>query len=172
MTLLSVTAVFSTACNGSGNRTIALIPRTTGNMFWEAEHAGAVAAARRRGYSIYWNAPPREDDIENQIALIQKVTLRHYGGLILAPDHSLAVLSPVRHALSLGIPVVIVSSPLSLPADSRLSYILNDDEKAGELAAHRLGGLLCGKGSVAIVGVDPAIPELCCGCRLWNAVFK
>lgn len=139
------------------SRRIALIPRTTGSAFWEAEHAGALEAARAHSDTIYWNAPQREDDVEGQISLIERITASHFDGLILAPDHSLALLTPVRRAVAAGLPVVIVSSGLQLPANASVSYILSDDEAGGRMAAERLAFMLRGKGSVAVLGVDPDV---------------
>jgi ribose transport system substrate-binding protein len=38
-----------------------------------------------------------------------------------------------------------------------LSYIINNDEEAGHMAAMRIAQLLTGKGSIAILGIDPDI---------------
>jgi ribose transport system substrate-binding protein len=137
--------------------TIAVIPRTSGTPFWEPLHVGAEVAARSTGTKIYWNAPTREDDVQGQIALVENVIDRKYQGLVLAPDQALALIAPVRRALSKGTPTVIIGSPLTIPAGGRLSYILNDEEKAGEMAALRAGQLLEGNGTIAILGVNPDI---------------
>jgi ribose transport system substrate-binding protein len=154
--LFCVAVLLFAGCGLAHRPVIALIPRTTGFALWEAEHAGAMTAAAKWKCGIYWNAPAREDDIENQIGLVQRVTAKHYDGLVLAPDHSLAMLTPVRRALAAGIPVVIVSSALELPSNSLLSYILSDDKMAGRMAAERIGAIL-GHGSVAVLGVDPDV---------------
>lgn len=137
--------------------TIAVIPRTTGISLWEPEHAGAEDAARRDGFRIYWNAPTREDDVQGQIALVERIIDQHYAGLVLAPDQTLALMTPVRRALAHNIPVVIVGSPLPLEPGGKLTYILNDDAAAGKMAAERMGTILRGKGTVAILGIDPDI---------------
>jgi ribose transport system substrate-binding protein len=126
-------------------------------MSWEALHVGAETAAAETGSSIYWIAPTREDDIEAQIRLVNRVAGGHYGGLVLAPDQALSLISPVRGALSRGIPTVIICSPLPIPAEGNLSYILNDDEAGGRFAAQRIGTLLKGHGSLAILGLNPDV---------------
>lgn len=143
------------ACRSHLQERIAVIPQTEGNMIWEAVHVGAETAAHRQGAFIYWNAPTREDDVEAQIALIDRVVRSGYQGLVLAPDQALALISPVRRALARGIPTVIIGSPLAIPAGGHLSYILNDDESGGRIAAQRVEQLLHGKGVVAVLGVDP-----------------
>jgi ribose transport system substrate-binding protein len=64
---------------------------------------------------------------------------------------------PVRDVVARGIPTVVISSPLSIPPGGKLSYILNDEEATGYLAAQRIGTILGGKGTVAVLGVDPDV---------------
>jgi ribose transport system substrate-binding protein len=149
-------------CIGSGCRsgspaTIAFIPRTSGTLLWEPAHIGAEIAAHKIQTKVYWNAPTREDDVQGQIALLERVIDRSYVGIVLAPDQALALISPVRRALSKGIPTVVIGSPLAIPPGGKLTYILNDDEQAGKMAAARIARLLHGKGLVAILGIDPDI---------------
>jgi len=151
-------AVFTVVgCHGRDAVTIAVIPRTSGTFLWEPMHVGAEIAAQSTGLKIYWNAPTREDDIQGQIALLEKVVAGGYKGLVLAPDHSLALITPVRLALSHGLPTVIVGSRLPIPAGGKLSYILNDDEEAGRMAAKYVAEILQNKGSVVVLGIDPDI---------------
>lgn len=144
-------------CRHSSVPTIAVIPRTSGTPLWEPVHVGAESAAHRSGTRIYWNAPTREDDVQGQIALVESVIDRRFQGLILAPDQALALITPVRRALLKGTPTVIIGSPLPIPAGGKLSYILNDEEEAGQMAALRVGQLLDRHGSIAILGVNPDI---------------
>jgi ribose transport system substrate-binding protein len=58
--------------------------------------------------------------------------------------------------------VVVVSARLDLPAGRKLGYVVNDDEKMGELAAAEVARLVQGKGSIALVGLAryaPGVPE-------------
>lgn len=155
--LASAAVMFCLGCHSDTAPTIALIPRTSGMGLWEPAHRGADAAAARFGARIYWNAPTREDDVEAQIALVEQVTRRRYQGLVLAPDQVLALITPVHRALDAGIPTVIVSSQLALPGGGKLSYVLNDDEAGGRIAAQRVAELIHGQGTVALLGVNPDI---------------
>jgi ribose transport system substrate-binding protein len=154
--LFAVLALCS-GCRNRGTPTIAFIPRTSGTPLWEPAHLGAEIAAHSTNARIYWNAPTREDDIQAQIALVDSVIDRKYDGLVLAPDQALALIAPVRRALAQHIPTVIIASPLPLPAGAGLTYILNDEEEAGRMAALRVGQLLQGTGTIAILGINPDI---------------
>ncbi len=141
---------------------IAVIPRTAGTGLWEPEHGGVDAAAIHIGAHVYWNAPTREDDVEGQISMVDEVIDKGCQGLILAPDQALALITPVRRALARGIPTVIVSSPLLIPPGQggKLFYILNDEEAGGRIAAQRVAELVHGRGSVAVLGVNPDIAAI------------
>jgi ribose transport system substrate-binding protein len=124
---------------------------------WEPEHAGAQLAADRYGFKVYWNAPTREDDVQGQIALVERIIDRHYAGLILSPDQNLALMTVVRRTLAHDIPTIILGSGLPLEPSGKLSYVLNDDEEMGRIAAARMNAILGGKGTIAIVGINPAV---------------
>ena len=142
---------------GTGPPTIAIVPRTTGLALWEPEHAGAQLAADRYGFKVYWNAPTREDDVQGQIALVERIIDRHYAGLILSPDQNLALMTVVRRTLAHDIPTIILGSALALEPGGKLSYVLNDDEEMGRMAAARMNAILGGRGTIAIVGINPAV---------------
>jgi ribose transport system substrate-binding protein len=136
-----------------------VIPETTATEFWEAAHGGAEAAGREAGFRIYWNGPTREDDIERQIALVDRAIASGCAGLVVAPTNYRALVGSIRQALSKHIPTVVIRSPLAMPPGEGLSYILNDDQTTGRLAATRVGRLLVGKGQVALLGLAPSAPR-------------
>jgi len=144
------------ACNHTSN-IIAVIPRACGTVLWEPEHAGAAHVARRKGMNLYWNAPTREDDVAGQIDLLERVVARGYAGIIITPDETLPLRSPIRRIVSRGIPIVVVGTNLGIAPTGKLSYVLNDDVAGGQMAARRLGKILHGQGSIAILGINPQL---------------
>jgi ribose transport system substrate-binding protein len=159
-------------CAGRATARIAVIPQTEGTMIWETEHVGAEEAAYRHGASIYWNAPTREDDVEAQIAIVDRVVDERYDGLVLAPDQALALMTPVRHAVARGIPTVVIGSPLAMPPGGDLFYILNDNERGGQLAALRVGELLHGMGTVAVLGINPDLTGIMIRTRVFEETLS
>lgn len=134
--------------------TIAFVPQAPEATRWEAERQGATVASRALKCHLYWNAPTSETDVAGQVSLIDRIGRGKYQGLVLAPNHPLAILVPLRRLLAAGLPVVIVSSPLDLPANGKLGYVINDDEKMGEIAAGEIAKLIHGRGSIALVGLS------------------
>ena len=134
--------------------TIAFIPQTAGVMRWDVGYFGASVAAKEANAHISMSAPTSENDIAGQISLINRVVRGDYQGLIVAPNHPLAILSSLGRALAEGVPVVVVSSPLTIPANGRLGYIENDDEEMGKLAAEEIAKRIEGRGDVAFIGLS------------------
>jgi ribose transport system substrate-binding protein len=106
---------------------------------------------------MYWNAPMQEDDIQSQISLVESVQKRGFAGLIISPIKTLPMRTPIQRALKLGTPVVVVGTELGIPPGTRLGYVLNDEAMGGETAARRLGAILHGHGSIAILGINPQL---------------
>lgn len=154
--LIVLVCVFLSTCSRR-SKLVAVIPRSCGTVLWEPEHAGAAHLAYKKGLRVYWNAPPREDDVEGQIALLNQVVDRGPSGIILTPDETLPLRTPVRRIVSRGLPVVVVGTDLGIAPSAKLSYVLNDDEVGGQMAARRLGSILNGKGSVSILGLNPQL---------------
>ncbi len=144
-------------CSQVPSKTIYVIPETTAQELWEGEHAGVESAALGTAWKIHWNGPSREDDIEGQINLVQNATNANAGGIVLTPVHAIALTTVVRRAISQGIPIVIVGSPLPMLEEAKLYQILNDDAQGGRLAADRMGEVLGGKGEVGLLGFNPDI---------------
>lgn len=139
---------------------VAVIPETTAQEVWESEHAGADRAAQALGWSAYWNGPSREDDIARQIQIVDNAIAHHVDGIVISPDHSLALISPIRAALARGIPTVVVGSPLLIPPGANLFFVINDDAAMGHMAAARVQGHVQNGGTVAVLGVYPGILSL------------
>jgi ribose transport system substrate-binding protein len=144
------------AC-GRRSNTIAVIPRACGTALWEPVHAGATHVARRKGFDVYWNASPREDDVEGQIDFLEKVVARGYAGIIITPDQTLPLRTPIRRIVAGGLPMVVVGTNLGIAPSAKLSYVLNDDTAGGQMAARRIGKILNGRGSIAILGINPQL---------------
>lgn len=155
ITLLALTAG-TLSCHRNRRPVIAVIPETTAQEVWESAHGQAARIANSWGWDTFWNGPSREDDLLRQIQIMDKEVERGAAGIILAPDHAVALISPVRAAAAKSIPVAIIDSPLAAPPKGDVLFVLNDNAAAGRLAAERIAPHLSVKhDEVAILGVDP-----------------
>jgi ribose transport system substrate-binding protein len=95
----------------------------------------------------------RDNDTQTQISLIEKSVDRGMAGIIVSPIQTLPMRTPIRRALSRGVPVVVIDTELGIPPGPKLSYVLNDEQAGGRIAARRIGSILQGNGRIAIVGI-------------------
>ena len=58
----------------------------------------------------------------------------------------------------------------AIPPGNGLSYVLNDEEAAGGIVAQRIGALLNGQGTVALLGLNPDILGVATGLAAWNSI--
>lgn len=140
----------------SGPSSIAVIPMGTTHEHWKAIHAGAVKAGQELGVEIIWKGPQKEDDREQQIAVVEDMIARGVSGIVLAPLDKTGLRQVVREAKMAGIPTVCVDS--GLEGDDHLSFVATDNYDGGVAGAKRLAEVLDGQGRVimmrAMVGVE------------------
>jgi ribose transport system substrate-binding protein len=146
-------------CSRGHSHTIAVVPQTTAQEIWEAEHAGVAKALLGTQWKERWNGPSSETEVDRQIALVQQAIRQRDGGLIVAPDHPVALTTAVRMAAEDGMPVVVIDATLNLPPSLDVDYLLNDEQQTGELAADRIGTILHGHGTVAVLGETSALMD-------------
>lgn len=130
-------------------KTYAIIPKGTTHEFWKSVHAGAAKAAQETGVQIVWKGPVREDDRDEQIKVVETFLSRGVDGIVLAPLDDRALLPVLNDAKARKVPVLIIDSAVQW--DGYVSFVATDNEKAGGLAATKLGALLGGKGDVLVL---------------------
>ncbi|MGH9586002.1 MAG: substrate-binding domain-containing protein [Acidobacteriaceae bacterium] len=155
---LLAAALCCIACRARPNSTIAVIPRDSAEEIWVSEHGGTADAAYHHKLDIDWSGPTRDDDVEQQISLSEAAVRAGDYGLILSPNNSFALDTVIQRALAKKMPVVILGSPIPIAPQRGLSFVLNDSEEMGTLAAKRAAEILHGKGQVLVLGVDSLSP--------------
>jgi ribose transport system substrate-binding protein len=129
----------------------AVIPKGTSHQFWKSVHAGAEAAAKELGdVEVIWKGPETEADTAGQIAVVKNFITNRVDGIVLAPNHSEALVDVVAEANAESIPVVIFDSGLG-KGPSIVSYIATDNHKGGQLAAQTLIAAMNKQGNVILL---------------------
>jgi ribose transport system substrate-binding protein len=124
---------------------ITVIPKGLTHEFWQSIHRGAKRAAQdlqeQQGISveIKWDGPLKENDSQAQISIIDRSIASRASGIVLAPQHSDAMVPPVARAVKEGIPVLIIDSGLNAEGQELIvKYIATDNYNGGRLAAEQL----------------------------------
>lgn len=153
--LAMLLALIISACNRNPGEdseiTIAVIPKGTTHIFWESVHAGAIKASVELGIPIHWMGPEKEDDRQQQIALIDNQVLNQVSGIVLAPLDAMALRRPVRDAVNKNVPVIIIDSALYDSEDMYTSFIATNNYEGGRIAGQKMGEILEGQGKVVLL---------------------
>lgn len=153
--LLAFTLFLLSGCGGSSasddRPVVAVIPKGTTHLFWQSVHAGALKAGREHGVGVLWVGPEREDDRQQQIALVDNQVIAGVDGIVLAPLDARALRRPVRAAADRGVPVVIIDSALSEAEGFITSFVATNNFDGGRLAGEQLAARLGGKGRVVLL---------------------
>jgi len=143
---------FSACKQSSENKiVISVIPKGSTHIFWQSIHAGALKAGNELGVEISWVGPEKEDDRQQQIALIDNQVMNQVSGIVVAPIDDMALRRPVRSAVERGVPVVIIDSDLKDSEDVYTSFIATDNKEGGRIAGRELSRLLEGRGKVIVL---------------------
>jgi ribose transport system substrate-binding protein len=134
---------------GSNTARIAVIPKGTTHEFWKSVHAGAQQAAGALGVEVLWKGPPREDDREGQVRVVEDFIAKGVAGIVLAPLDADALTKVVREAAHERIPVVIIDSALNDTTPK--SFVATDNHEGGAIAARRLAELVGSGGKVLVM---------------------
>src|SRR5581483_500593 len=123
---------------------IVVIPKGLTHEFWQsiwrgAKRAAADLSAKGVQTEIIWDGPLKENDALAEIRIVDRRISTGVDGIVLAPQHSRTMVAPVRRAVAMGVPVVIIDSGLD-PAAHELfvKYVATDNENGGYLAAQHL----------------------------------
>lgn len=135
----------------SGRLTIAVIPKGTTHVFWQSVHAGAQKAAAELDVDVDWVGPEKEDDRQQQIALVDNQVMKRVAGIVLAPLDALALRRPAESAARRGVPVVITDSDMRGSPDAYVGFLATDNREGGRIAARALPELLDNQGRVVLL---------------------
>ncbi len=141
------------AATGERKLRVAVIPKGTTHDFWKSVQAGAQQAARELGnVEVIFRGPEKEDDREQQVALVQNFISSRVDAIVLAPLDEKALLAPARQAMAAKIPVIIIDSALAgTVGQDFVSFVATDNVKGGQLGAQRLNEVLGGPGKVLLL---------------------
>lgn len=141
----------SKSAGQNGKLRIAVIPKGTSHQFWQSVHAGAAAAAEELGnVEVIWKGPETEADTAKQISVVKNFITSRVDGIVLAPNHSQALVDVVAEAVAEQIPVVVFDSGLA-PGAELVSYVATDNLRGGQLAAETLATAMNDEGAVILL---------------------
>ncbi len=134
---------------------IALVMKSLSNPFFAKMEEGA------RQYAVANNIPlevfgvDRETDVDMQIAIVEDLISRGYGGLVIAPADSKKLVPVCAKAVNKGIKVINIDNPFHPPYLEKLGltipFVGSDNRVGAAMVADYLKRSLNGKGKVIVL---------------------
>jgi ABC-type sugar transport system substrate-binding protein len=145
----------SSSGGSSGPKTMELIVGTKSDDFYVTMECGAEAEAKKLGVKLSVTGPATFS-IPEQKPLIDTAAVTRPDALIVAPTDSAALDPDLLRVQRTGTKIIFVDTSSS-DQSIGLSRISSDNAAGGKLAADTLGGLLGGKGTVAVISVAKGV---------------
>lgn len=128
---------------------VVLITKMRDGGYWETVVKGAEAAAEELNIKLTYDAPNEEDDVEGQIAMVERYIEAKVDAIVLAASDYEALVPVVEKAHGLGIKVNLIDAHVNTDAFYR--SFSTDNYRAGQQAGEAIAELLEGQGTVGIV---------------------
>lgn len=124
---------------------LVVIPKGLSHEFWQSIHRGAERAGvdlkEKLGFGVdvKWDGPMEENQTQAQLSIIDRNLAARIQGIVLAPQHSQALIPAVEHAVNQGVPVLVIDSGLAPEAEKlTVKYIATDNYHGGRLAGEHM----------------------------------
>jgi ribose transport system substrate-binding protein len=128
---------------------LAVFTKNRTNPAYAAARLGADRTARAFGVETRHYVPEKPDDVEEQIALIDKALSERPDAFVLVPVHPTAVNGAIRKIVAAGVPLVGYLNRYTEPGP--LSFVASDDYALGVRIATYLFEHMKGRGDILIV---------------------
>ena len=144
----------SAAAAGAG-KNVELVVGTKSDDFYITMECGAQAEAKALGVNLTVNGPA-DFSAPEQAPILNAVAASKPDALIVAPTDTKALNPELQRISAEGTKIVFVDTTTTAPSIA-VSHITSDNTGGGKLAADSLAAQIGGKGTVAVINVNPGI---------------
>jgi len=148
------TAASSAAAAGKSYN-VELVVGTKSDDFYVTMECGAMAEAKTLGVNLTVTGPA-DFSAPEQAPILNAVAASKPDALIVAPTDTKALNPELTRIENEGVKVVFVDTTTTDPSVA-VSHITSDNTGGGKLAADSLAAQIGGKGTVAVINVNPGI---------------
>jgi ABC-type sugar transport system substrate-binding protein len=152
------------------NYNLELVVGTKSDDFYVTMECGAQAEAKTLGVNLTVNGPA-DFSAPEQAPILNAVAASKPDALIVAPTDTKALNPELTRIANEGVKVVFVDTTTTDPSVA-VSHITSDNTGGGKLAADSLATQIGGKGTVAVINVNPGISTTDARIAGFNAEMK
>ena len=149
---------------------VELVVGTKSDDFYVTMECGAQAEAKALGVNLTVTGPA-DFSASEQAPILNAVAASKPDALIVAPTDVKALNPEPQRIASEGVKVVFVDTTTTDPSIA-VSHITSDNTGGGKLAADSLAAQIGGKGTVAVINVNPGISTTDARIAGFNAEMK
>jgi ribose transport system substrate-binding protein len=160
----------SSSSSGFSKKNLELVVGTKSDDFYVTMECGAEAEAKKLGAKLTVTGPA-DFSVSEQAPILNAVAASKPDALMVAPTDAKALDPELKRIQSAGTKIVFVDTSA---ADTTLgvSRITSDNTGGGKIAADTLGTQIGGKGTVAVINVNPGISTTDARISGFNAEMK
>jgi ribose transport system substrate-binding protein len=160
----------SSSSSGFSKKNLELVVGTKSDDFYVTMECGAEAEAKKLGAKLTVTGPA-DFSVSEQAPILNAVAASKPDALLVAPTDAKALDPELKRIQSAGTKIVFVDTSA---ADTTLgvSRITSDNTGGGKIAADTLGQQIGGKGTVAVINVNPGISTTDARIAGFNAEMK
>jgi ABC-type sugar transport system substrate-binding protein len=145
----------TTSGNSAAGKNLELVVGTKSDDFYVTMECGAQAEAKKLGVNLTVNGPA-DFSASEQAPILNAVQVSKPDALIVAPTDTKALNPQLSRIAAGGTKVVFVDTTTTDPSVA-VSHITSDNVGGGKVAADNLAQQIGGKGTVAVIDVNPGI---------------
>jgi ABC-type sugar transport system substrate-binding protein len=160
----------SSSSSGFAKKNLELVVGTKSDDFYVTMECGAEAEAKKLGAKLTVTGPA-DFSVSEQAPILNAVSASKPDGLMVAPTDSKALDPELQRIQSAGTKIVFVDTSSS-DTSLGVSRITSDNTGGGKIAADTLGTQIGGKGTVAVINVNPGISTTDARIAGFNAEMK
>jgi ribose transport system substrate-binding protein len=149
------TGTAGSAGSSAAGKSVELVVGTKSDDFYVTMECGAQAEAKALGVHITVTGPA-DFSAPEQAPILNAAAVSKPDALIVAPTDTKALNPELSRIANEGVKVVFVDTTTSDPSIA-VSHITSDNVAGGALAADNLARQIGGKGTVAVIDVNPGI---------------
>ncbi|MGH3171182.1 MAG: substrate-binding domain-containing protein, partial [Trebonia sp.] len=154
-TASSSTGSTSSGTSSASGKSMELIVGTKSDDFYVTMECGAKAEASKLGVNLTVNGPA-DFSAPEQAPILNAVAVSKPDALIVAPTDVKALNPELSRIAGEGVKIVFVDTTTNDPSIA-VSHITSDNVGGGKLAADKLAAQIGGKGTVAVIDVNPGV---------------
>jgi ABC-type sugar transport system substrate-binding protein len=156
--------------SGFAKNNLELVVGTKSDDFYITMECGAEAEAKKLGAKLTVNGPA-DFSVPEQTPILNSVAATKPDALMVAPTDAKALDPELQRIQSAGTKIVFVDTSSS-DTSLGVSRISTDNVGGGKIAADNLGQQIGGKGTVAVINVNPGISTTDARIQGFNAEMK